>query len=276
MEAATQRIAQLQGHLEQAKLATGQQDFTAAVAAQEQAVTLARTFGDERQALVQLSVLLYNLAGYCQQIGRFDDAVQALEEVVALDERTDHPDLESDRQTSPGRNLALRTPEQWLNLSNSCNLFPTSLKTSTPNSASSWKQWPANSQTWSPTSLPHSRRTLGGNEIQHLADQTRDAAIQSLQNDGNLYDLAAQMDSVANDAAAGEEPGSPWAEVATFVRATAALLRSEPIPPFRRPTPGTWLPCNRPHPPGRPHSEPKVISSAQPHRRSRCLIRKSR
>jgi len=62
-------------------------------------VTLLRQAGEERDALVALSIALYNLAGYLGSVGRHDDAVRALEEVVRLDERTNHPDLETDRRT---------------------------------------------------------------------------------------------------------------------------------------------------------------------------------
>jgi tetratricopeptide (TPR) repeat protein len=88
-------------------------DAAGAVAAQEQAVVLARQAGEEREALVSLSVLLYNLAGYYRKAGRYDDAVTALEEVVALDERTGHPDLGSDREAlEQVRHLARLSPEE--------------------------------------------------------------------------------------------------------------------------------------------------------------------
>jgi tetratricopeptide (TPR) repeat protein len=70
--------------------------------------------GEPREGLVQLSVLLYNLATYHQGARRFDDAVAALEEVVALDERTDHPDLADDRAAlDRARQLA----QQWAGMS---------------------------------------------------------------------------------------------------------------------------------------------------------------
>src|SRR5512144_954204 len=74
-------------------------DIATATALQEHAVALARERGAEREALVSLSVLLYNLSTYYAHAGRHDDAVRVLEEVVALDERTGHPDLASDRET---------------------------------------------------------------------------------------------------------------------------------------------------------------------------------
>ncbi len=65
--------------------------------AREAAVAAFRQAGDERQHLVNLSIALYNLAMFHAGQQDFAAAVPLLEEVVALDERTGHPDLESDR-----------------------------------------------------------------------------------------------------------------------------------------------------------------------------------
>jgi tetratricopeptide (TPR) repeat protein len=67
--------------------------------ARERAIAALREAGDDRDTLVRLSVQLYNLAMQHQQRDDFAAAVPLLEEVVALDERTDHPDLASDRAT---------------------------------------------------------------------------------------------------------------------------------------------------------------------------------
>ncbi len=65
--------------------------------AREAAVAAFRQAGDEREHLVNLSIALYNLAMFHAGQQDFAAAVPLLEEVVALDERTGHPDLESDR-----------------------------------------------------------------------------------------------------------------------------------------------------------------------------------
>ncbi len=97
----------------EARAAAESGDLAAAVAAQEQAVVLAREAGEDRETLVGLSVLLFNLAGFYGRAERHEDAVRSLEEVVALDERTGHPDLESDRQAlENARRLAALTPEE--------------------------------------------------------------------------------------------------------------------------------------------------------------------
>lgn len=96
----------IQQSVAQARGAAADGDFAAAIAAQAQAVALLRerldAAGEPQAGLVQLSVLLYNLAGYLGRAGRFDDAVSAMEEVVGLDERTGHEDLATDREVLVG------------------------------------------------------------------------------------------------------------------------------------------------------------------------------
>ena len=61
------------------------------------AVAAFRTAGEDRQTLVNLRIALYHLAIFHAGQENYAAAVPLLEEVVALDERTGHPDLASDR-----------------------------------------------------------------------------------------------------------------------------------------------------------------------------------
>jgi tetratricopeptide (TPR) repeat protein len=72
-------------------------DHATELRAREAAVAAFRAAGDDRQSLVNLSIALYNLAMLYARQGNHVAAVPLLEEVVALDERTGHPDLASDR-----------------------------------------------------------------------------------------------------------------------------------------------------------------------------------
>ncbi|NOK60412.1 MAG: Tetratricopeptide (TPR) repeat [Chloroflexi bacterium AL-W] len=63
------------------------------------AIAAQRQIGEEQETLVQLSIMLYNLAMVYDRQGHHAEAIPLLKEVVALDERTNHPDLESDRVT---------------------------------------------------------------------------------------------------------------------------------------------------------------------------------
>jgi tetratricopeptide (TPR) repeat protein len=73
------------------------EDAAIELAAHRQAIAAQRDAGAERETLVALSVMLYNVAMLHTRQGDHAAAVPLLEEVVALDERTGHPDLESDR-----------------------------------------------------------------------------------------------------------------------------------------------------------------------------------
>ena len=102
--------ARMQQAVQQARAAAERRLWPNAIAHQQEAVAQARALAGQtgqREAWVQLSVLLYNLAGYCQQAGRHAEAVAAYEEVVSLDEQTGHEDLASDRQAlAQARQLA--------------------------------------------------------------------------------------------------------------------------------------------------------------------------
>ena len=90
-------------------------DSTTEFRAREAAVAAFREAGDDRQNLVNLSIALYNLALCHARQENYAAAVSLLEEVVALDERTGHPDLASDRATLEAmRRRAAGAPEVTL------------------------------------------------------------------------------------------------------------------------------------------------------------------
>jgi hypothetical protein len=68
-------------------------------------------------------------------------------------------------------------------------------------------------------------------QIESLADQARDGAIAALRGQTEREPLLARIQEVAAQAAEGEEPGSPWDELAAYLRAVVALLAGEPVPP---------------------------------------------
>jgi tetratricopeptide (TPR) repeat protein len=243
-----------------ARGAAGRGDVASAIAAQEEAVALARQAGEGHDALVALSVQLYNLAGYYRQAGRFDDAVRALEEVVALDERTGHQDLESDRQAlDEARRLAAMPPgERERSQGGPPDTMPIPMEALPPALRHELQALAAQLERAGPEGRaalegriqaalargleamsPEERANLQAaahaaarwDQIESLADQARDAAIAALRGEGEPGPLAQQLEEVAAQAADGEEPGSPWDELAGYLRAVAALLRGEPAPP---------------------------------------------
>jgi hypothetical protein len=72
-------------------------DSATELRAREAAMAAFRATGDDRQNLVNLSIALYNLAIFHAGQENYTGAVPLLEEVVALDQRTGHPDLASDQ-----------------------------------------------------------------------------------------------------------------------------------------------------------------------------------
>ncbi|HUW10312.1 MAG TPA: tetratricopeptide repeat protein, partial [Anaerolineae bacterium] len=226
-------------------------DAAGAAAAQEEAVALARQAGEEREALVTLSVLLYNLAGYYQRAGRHDDAVAALEEVVALDERTGHSDLESDRETlERARQLARLSPDERARLEAAsagqdaalphilsaldeqlARLPPderAQLEARLRQLAGEWEGMSPEEQAQQLAAM-----LAGGQrqQIESFAAQAREGAIAALRGEIERGPLLERIEQVAAQAAEGEEPGSPRDDLAAYLRAVVALLRGQPVPP---------------------------------------------
>jgi hypothetical protein len=230
--------------LAQARQAAQAGAVAAAIQPQEEAVALLRQAGEERETLVTLSVLLFNLAGYYQTARRFSDAVTALEEVVALDERTGHEDLESDRAAlAHARALAANPPPEELppatpptpNEADLMAAMQAQLAQLPPaeraQAEAAIRAFAALSPAEQAEQLAASQAIQQRQKIESLAVQTRDAAIAAQRGELDTADLAGQMEALAAKAADGETAGSAWDELAQFVQAVAAHLRGQPLPP---------------------------------------------
>lgn len=114
-------LAELQAMItalsEQAQMAAQEGEGETAVSLQEEAVALAQELGQSVPALTQLGILLHNLAGYYQDVDRYDEAIAALETVVAIDEQIDAPELAEDQATlAQLRELAAMPPQKRADL----------------------------------------------------------------------------------------------------------------------------------------------------------------
>lgn len=207
-----QSVAQL---LQRARQAAAQGNTTEAIAAQEKAIQLLREAGEESSTLISRSVALYQLAGYYSNVGRHSDAVPILEEVVELTERTGHAELSqlAPRALDGARKMAALSPADQQQL------------------LSQVQQTTAALSRMSDEEREKLQAATQRIQIQSLADQTRDAALKALRGEADRGDIASQMERVAEEAAANQEEGASWAEVAAFVRAVAAVLRGETSPP---------------------------------------------
>lgn len=245
-----------------ARAAAQSGDVQDAIAAQEQAVALLRQAVEQspenRDGLVTLSVLRFNLAGYYQQAGRHDDAVAAFEEVVALDERTGHPDLAADREAlARARHLARVSPEERAALDRArpapsapapdpdqliaaleqqaaaqlAQLPPEERAQMEAGMRQFARQWAQMSDEERAQQVAAMQAAGQRQQIDDLARQARDGAIAALRGETDREPLVAKLEQAAAQAAEGEEPGAPWAELSAYLRALVALLRGDPLPP---------------------------------------------
>jgi hypothetical protein len=201
-----------------------------AVRFQAQAIAELRQGGDEREAWQTLSVALYNQAGFLAQVGRFDEAVAALEEVVAIDQRLDLPDLASDQAALEGmkrRRDGLPPLEAAAGL---LAQMEAQLAELPPEAQEQVRQAMAQLADMSPEEQEAWLLAQRRGQIEAQADQVVEAALDAWQNQ-RVEELLPVLDQAATHYAEDEAEGSPYAQLAGFIQAVAALLRGTPPPP---------------------------------------------
>jgi hypothetical protein len=162
--------------------------------------------------------MLYNLANYYSAAERFEDAVRALAEVVALDERTGHEDLASDRQAlEQARMMAALSPEERIELRRQAEQAAKRLEAMSPEERAAAED--------------AARRAAIESLVQRVRDQAL-AALRGHEDSGRLSQgLLATAEQVAGDQSLGDERE----DLATYLRAVAAILSGDSPPPV--PTP---------------------------------------
>jgi tetratricopeptide (TPR) repeat protein len=188
-----------------------------AIELQKTAVTSVRQLEDDEESLVTLSVLLHNLAGYYQDAGQHDAAVTALEEVVAIDERIDHPDLAHDQQALvQARRLAEMTPAELEKLEQQA------------------RQAAVRLTSMSQSEQEMARANILRTAMRTLALDVRDAAIKVRQTGQSTGALAARVEialaQIREETALGDERQ----ELVDYFQAVVAILRQQApatIPP---------------------------------------------
>ncbi len=68
-------------------------------------------------------------------------------------------------------------------------------------------------------------------QIDKAAKQARDAGLAYVHKQAPKKDILDYLTEMSQKAADGEEPGSPWLEVAALCDALIALIKEEPVPP---------------------------------------------
>ncbi len=72
-------------------------------------------------------------------------------------------------------------------------------------------------------------------QIQAMTEGTRDSAIAALRGEIEREPLIAHLERIAVQSIEGEEPDSPWPQLAVYLQAVVALLRGELPPPVPAP-----------------------------------------
>lgn len=233
----------------QARNAAQRGDIQSAIQFQEQAVKLARAAGDNREALISLSVILYNLAGYYSNADRHGDAIIILEEVVAIDEQTGNSDLESDRHAlEAARMNASLTPEERVQLKQRMQEdagFESQLQAQLaqlppekrPQAEAQLRRGYEEFQQMSPEQkaekIQSAQADLDANRqksIDQAADQTRDVGLAYTRNEVPKQEVVDMLEQAAAQINVNEKPDSPWLEVAALCLALSALIKEESIP----------------------------------------------
>jgi hypothetical protein len=214
-------------------------DFSSAIATQERAVALARQQGNSEETLTTLSALLFGLTQFYGASDRFADATRAMEEVVAIDERTSHEDLESDRQMLENvRRLSTMTPEELKEVKASAAQhqqeqdqvdentemeaylasLPPEERTKVEAAMREFQQLPPDQQA---AVVEQAKRA----QIQQLADQVRDAAIAARQGKLPKDQLVPQLENLVAQIEKQEGTKEPWGDFLGYVRGVVSLLR---------------------------------------------------
>lgn len=182
-----------------------------AITLQETAVSTLRQMEEDEDSLMTISVLLHNLAGYYQDAGRFNDAVTALEEVVAIDRRIDHPDLPHDQQAlAQARQLAAMTSAELAALEEQAERAAVRL-----------------------TSMSKSEQEMARANILHtamraLAQDVRDAAISARKNSQSTGALAARIELALAKIREETALGDDRQELVDYFESVVSILRDQP------------------------------------------------
>jgi hypothetical protein len=238
----------LQQAIAHARAAAKQGDIPAAIQAQQEAVSLARQAGSGREDLVTLSVMLFNLAGYFAQAERHSEAVEALAEVVAIDEKTGHPDLASDRQAlenarrmaalppaaHPGRAApAQETPPGAENdleaqIRAQIETLPPEQR---PQAEAAIRKAIAEFQSLTPEEQAAALAAAERDKVEAAAVKFRDAALAYARRQAPQRDVLNYLRQAQEQCSASGQPGSAWDAAGQLCAALIAAIQGQPIPP---------------------------------------------
>ncbi|MEM7334346.1 MAG: hypothetical protein AAF490_19845 [Chloroflexota bacterium] len=174
-----------------------------AVSYQKQAIAILYQTNDLQNVAAQL----FNLAGYLQDAGRYDEAVVALREVVEIDQRLGLPDLDQDQaMLKRAEQLAAMSPDERAALE-----------------AESLKYLDL---------TPEERQREMALQIEQglrqIAEQVTQTAVYTMQSGGNLEELVSGLETAVARIAYDESLGPTRAALVTYLRAVIDCLQNKP------------------------------------------------
>ncbi|HJZ13638.1 MAG TPA: hypothetical protein VJ521_15900, partial [Acidobacteriota bacterium] len=212
-----------------------------------------------RAALITLSVILFNLAGFYGNADRYDDAVKAMEEVVAIDEQTGHQDLESDRKMlETFRRIASLSPEERAQLRQQAQEEQDSpdpdgedgfeaqlqaqlaelpperraeVEAQIRKAFEEFQRMTPEEKAAKLLTAQVAEEAQRRKRVDQYANQARDAGLAYFRKQAPKRDVLNMLEESAAQMKANEKPGSPWLEVAALCLAIAALIKEESMPP---------------------------------------------
>ena len=214
-------------------------DFTTAIQKQEQAVVLARQQGNSNEALQTVSALLFGLTQFYGATDRFVDATRVMEEVVVLDERLGHEDLEADKQLLENvRQLSKMTPQELAQFKAQAMQqqqtqvqadeqeemeaylasLPPAERAKVQAAMKEFQQMPPEQQA---AIVEQAKRA----QIAQLADQVRDASIATRQGKIPKEQFIPQLENLIAQIEKAEGTKEPWGDFLGYVRGVISLLR---------------------------------------------------
>ncbi len=230
----------------QARDASQRGDVVSAIQYQEQAVSLARGAGEGREALVRLSVILYNLAGFYQKAERHDDAVALFEEALKVGEESGHPQVDVIRKMlEEAKRVASLSPEERAQTQSASagsgggDNFEAQLQAQLAQlppekraeAEAQLRKAYAEFQRMSPEEQAAVRDGQRRAQIENAANLVRDAGLAYVRKQAPKRDVLNMLEESAAQMKANEKSGSPWLDVAELCLAIAALIKEESIPP---------------------------------------------
>mgnify|MGYP001794966043 CR=1 FL=1 len=188
-----------------------------AISLQTTAVSLIRQLPTTPENRQNLGLLLYNLAGYHQDVQEHETAVSLLEEVVLIDRELGSADLTRDEAVlAQAKRLAQLSPDELAELERASRAF----------------------LQMTPEAREQLRQQKVAEGMREVADEFREAALRVRRGEADGAELLARLETAVVRLTYDDALGEARHELAAFLQAVGALLKNEPL----RPVPDAYVP----------------------------------